>query len=110
MRVLVFNVKGQTIQPNSLSEISGLVAGTSGYIKAKFLFSDDWKGCAKVVAFNSVDGEEFEPKGLDAENSCLIPSEALEYHEFDMKVLGKGKGDYTITTRPIRIKQFGGKR
>ena len=110
MRTLVFKVDGQTIHPNSLSEISGLVAGTSGYIKAKFLFSEDWKGCAKVVAFNSIGGKEFEPRGLDAENCCLIPSEALEYHEFDMKVLGKGKEDYTITTRPIRIKQFGGKK
>jgi hypothetical protein len=110
MRVLVFKVDGQTIYPNSLSELHGLVAGTSGYIKAKFLFSDDWKGCAKVVAFNSVEGKEFEPKALDAENSCYISEEALEYHEFEMKVLGKGIGGYTITTRPIRIKQFGGKK
>ena len=110
MRILVFKVDGQTIYPNSLSDISGLVAGTSGYIKAKFLFSDDWNRCAKVVAFNSLDGKEFEPKALDDENSCFVSSEALEYHEFEMKVLGKGKGDYTITTRPIRIKQFGGKR
>lgn len=109
MRVLVFKVDGQTIYPNSLSEIRGLVAGTSGYIKAKFLFSDDWRGCAKVVAFNSIDGKEFEPKPLDEENSCYISEEALQYHEFEMKVLGKRKGDYTITTRPIRIKQFGGK-
>ena len=110
MRTLVFKVEGQRIYPNSLSEISGLVAGTSGYIRAKFLFSDDWKGCAKVVAFNSIDGSEFEPRRLDEENSCLIPSEALKYHEFDIKVLGKGKGDYTITTRPIRIKQYGGRK
>lgn len=110
MRVLVFKVDGQTIYPNSLSEISGLVAGTSGYIKAKFLFSDDWNGCAKVVAFNSVEGEEFEPKALDSENSCYITEEALKYHEFEMRVIGKKNGGYTITTRPIRIKQFGGKR
>ena len=110
MRTLVFKVDGQSIYPNSPSDIGGLVAGTSGYLKAKFLFSDDWRGCAKVVAFNSVEGKEFEPKAIDAENSCYISEEALKYHEFEMKVLGKGKGDYTITTRPIRIKQFGGKR
>ena len=110
MRTLVFKVEGQRIYPNSLSELRGLVAGTSGYIRAKFLFSDDWNGCAKVVAFNSVEGKEFEPKALDAENSCYISEEALEYHEFEMKVLGKGIEGYTITTRPIRIKQFGGKQ
>lgn len=109
MRTLVFNVKGQTIYPNSLSDIGGLVAGTSGYIKAKFLFSEDWINCAKVVAFHSIDGKELEPKPLDIEGCCYIPSEVLEYHEFDMKVLGKGNGDYIITTRPIRIKQYGGK-
>jgi hypothetical protein len=110
MRVLVFKVDGQTIHPNSLSELHGLVAGTSGYIKAKFLFSDDWNDCVKVAGFESVYGEEFEPQKLDEDNSCYIPEKALEYHEFEMKVLGKGMGGYTITTRPIRIKQFGGKQ
>lgn len=109
MRTLVFNVRGQTIHPNSLSEISGLVAGTSGYIKAKFLFSDDWNGCAKVVAFSTIDGKELTPAKLDFDNSCIVPADALEYHEFELRILGKGIGDYTIKTRPIRIKQFGGK-
>lgn len=109
MRTLVFKVEGQKLYANSPSDISGLVAGTSGYLKVKFLFSEDWNGCAKVVAFNSVGGKEFEPMGLDAENECYIPEEALEYHEFDMKVLGKGKNTYTVTTRPVRIRQFGGK-
>ena len=110
MRTLVFKVDGQKIYPNSLSEIGGLVAGTSGYIKARFLFSEDWKGCAKAAAFNLVDGTEREPSALDKENSCLIPKAVLEYHEFDMKLLGRGTGGYVITTRPIRIKQFGGKK
>lgn len=107
MRTLLFNVKGQNIYPNSLSEISGLVAGTSGYIKAKFVFSEDWDGCVKVAGFTSVNGIEFEPKALDKENSCIIPAEALTYHEFEMRLFGKNK-DYNINTRPIRIKQFGG--
>lgn len=109
MRTLVFKVDGQRIYPNSQSDMGGLVAGTSNYLKAKFLFSEDWHGCVKVVAFNSLSGKEFEPKPLDNENSCYIPEEALEYHEFEMKVLGKGKNNFSITTRPIRIKQFGGK-
>lgn len=107
MRTLVFNVKSQNIYPNSPTDIGGLVAGTSGYIRAKFLFSEDWDGCVKVAGFNSTDGAEFPPKVLDKENSCVIPTEALAYHEFDMKLYGKKK-DYIITTRPIRIKQYGG--
>lgn len=109
LRTLVFNVKEQSIYPNSPSDIGGLVAGTSGYIRAKFLFSDDWKGCIKVVGFKSLDGKEFDPQSLDRENSCFIPSEALEYHEFEIQVFGRHR-DYTITTRPIKIKQFGGKK
>ena len=110
MRYLNFKVKGQTIGPIRIGELNGLVAGTSGYVGARFLFSDDWKGCAKVAAFNLVDGTELEPSALDKENSCLIPRAVLEYHEFDMKLLGRGTGGYVITTRPIRIKQFGGKK
>lgn len=110
MRTLLFKVDGQNLYANNQADIGGLVAGTSGYIKVKFLFSDDWKGCIKVVAFVSNSGKEFEPSRLDDENSCYIPTEALEYHEFDMKVLGKGKDNYIIVTRPVRIKQFGGKK
>ena len=110
MRTLVFKVDGQKLYANSPSDVGGLVAGTSNYIKVKFLFSEDWNGCAKVAGFESVRGEEFEPQKLDGEDSCYIPEKALEYHEFDMKVLGKGINNYTITTRPIRIRQFGGKK
>ena len=109
MRTLLFNVKGQSIYPNSQADISGLVAGTEGYIRAKFRFSDDWNGCVRVVGFYSLDGKEFAPQRLDKENSCDIPSEALEYHEFEMRVLGKSK-NYIIITAPIRIRQFGGKK
>lgn len=108
MRTLYFKVDGQNLYANSAADVSGLVAGTSGYIRARFLFSEAWKGCAKVVAFKSVSGEEFEPQKLDNENSCYIPDSALACHEFDMNVLGRGKG-YTIVTRPVRIRQFGGK-
>lgn len=109
MRTLVFRVDGQKLYANSPSDIGGLVAGTSGYIKVKFIFSEAWNGCAKVVAFNSVYGEEFEPRPLDNDNSCYVPDAALACHEFEMKVLGKSQA-YTIITRPVRIKQFGGKR
>lgn len=107
MRTLQFIVKGQEIYPNKQKDISGLVAGTSGYLRAKFSFSQDWNDCVKVCGFSSKSGIEFEPKQLDADNSCIIPKEALEYHEFEIRLYGKNK-KYTITTRPIKIKQYGG--
>jgi hypothetical protein len=103
----VFNVKNQTIQKDNSCDFSGLVAGTSGYLKAKFSFSEDWSGCAKVAGFFLKDGKEFPPCVLDDENSCFIPTEILKYHEFNIKVYGK-KNSYVITTRPVSIKQYGG--
>ena len=107
MRTLVFNVKNQIIERDNSCDFSGLVAGTAGYLKAKFSFSDDWNGCAKVAGFFLKDGTEFPPCVLDKENSCLIPKGILEYHEFNIRVYGKKK-NYVITTRPITIKQYGG--
>lgn len=107
MRTLVFNVKKQIIERDQSCDFSGLVAGTSGYLKAKFLFSDDWDNCAKVAGFFSKEDKEFPPCALDKNNSCMIPSEALQHHEFKIKLYGKRNG-YTITTQKITIKQHGG--
>jgi hypothetical protein len=86
-----------------------LVAGTSGYLFAKFVFSRDWDGCEKVVGFSTKYGVEFTPQILSADNTCVIPEEALKYHEFKIKVYGKRSG-VVITTKPIIVTQYGGKR
>ena len=107
MRTLVFNVKNQIIERDHSCDFSGLVAGTSGYLRAKFVFSADWDSCAKVAGFFSKDGNEFPPCALDSNNSCMIPAEALQHHEFKIKLYGRRDG-YSITTQLITIKQYGG--
>jgi hypothetical protein len=107
LRILSFNVKNQIIEKDPSCDFSGLVAGTSGYLDAKFTFSADWEGCTKVVGFFSKDGKEFAPCMLSEKNTCHIPNEATAYHEFDIRVYGKKNG-CIITTRPITIKQYGG--
>lgn len=107
MRTLVFNVKNQIIEREPSCDFSGLVAGTSGYLKAKFVLSTAWDNCAKVVGFFSKDDKELTPCVLESDNTCLIPADALKYHEFKIRLYGKRK-DYTITTQPITIKQYGG--
>lgn len=107
MRTLVFNVKKQIIEREPSCDFSGLVAGTKGYLKAKFLFSSDWDNCTKVAGFFSKDDKEFPPCELDKNNTCTIPDEALEHHEFKIKLYGKREG-YSITTNMITIKQHGG--
>jgi hypothetical protein len=107
LRTSSFNVKGQIIERDPNCDFSGLVAGTEGYVKAKFTFSEDWNGCVKVVGFSSK-GVEFEPCKLSGDNICEIPEKALQYHEFSIKVYGKRNG-VRITTREANIKQYGGK-
>lgn len=107
MRTLSFNVKNQLIEKDTSCDFSGLVAGTSGYLQAKFSFSSEWDGCTKVIGFSSKSGKEFEPCILPKNNTCNIPDEAVAYHEFQITVFGKKNG-CVVTTRPITIKQYGG--
>ena len=95
------------IEKSSSCDFSGLVAGTSGYLQARFVFSEEWSGFSKVVGFFSKDGVEFPPAVLRKDNTCCIPSEALAHHEFNIVVYGKNRG-VLITTRPVTIKQHGG--
>ena len=105
-RYLVFKVEGQRITRENPSEL--IVAGTYGYFKAKFLFSSDWDGYQKVAGFYTKHGKELPPKEISSENTCEIPKEALELHEFTIKLFGKDNGRF-ITTKPISIIQYGGK-
>lgn len=107
LRTLVFNVKGQMIEKSMSCDFSGLVAGTDGYLKAKFIFSKEWDGFAKVAQFLSKDDNELPPRIISIDGECDIPKEASERHEFKVRVYGKKNGA-TITTRPISIKQYGG--
>ena len=106
MRTLVFNVEGQLIKRENPDEL--IVAGTSGYWKAKFSFSKDWENTQKVVAFYTKYGKELPPCVLSDDNTCKLPKEALALHEFKISVLGKRAG-CVITTKPITITQYGGK-
>jgi hypothetical protein len=107
VRTLVFNVKNQIIQKDPSCDFSGLVADTSGYLQAKFILSDAWNDCAKVAGFFDKRDVELTPCVLAKDNTCIIPSDALKYHEFKIRLYGK-KNNYTITTQPITIKQYGG--
>ena len=108
MRTLKFIVNGQDITLDPNCDISSLVPGTSGYVKAEFSFSKEWDGCAKVAAFYSNLGREFTPQLLKNGKVCEIPTEALKKSIFKVKVLGQ-KSDYTICTNKVVVYQKGGK-
>lgn len=107
MKTLKFNVNGQTISLDPECDVTNLVPGTNGYVRAKFTFSSEWDRCVKVAAFYSNLGTEYPPQVLKNGEVCDIPPEALKKSIFKVKVFGK-KNDYTICTNKVTVYQRGG--
>lgn len=109
MRTLEFNVSRQKITKAPGCDFSHLVAGTSGYLRAKFNFSNEdnaWTGCIKAASFwyNGVEHAVL----LGADDSCIIPAEALVGRNFYVSVTGLVKGtvsDYQIQTYRFKVIQ-----
>lgn len=89
MKVLDFSVVNQTIQRVPECDFSGLVAGSRGYLRARFRFSSDWAGCRKVVIF-SAKGKEYPVPLIN--NTCEIPAEALACTLVQVRVVGRRPG------------------
>lgn len=51
MRELRFTVRGQALRRATGCDFEGIVPGSAGYLRAKFDFYADWKGCAKAASF-----------------------------------------------------------
>jgi hypothetical protein len=97
----MFKVNGQQIEKDPNCDFSGLVAGTEGYLKAKFTFSEEWKDCVLVASFWRGINEH---AALIKNNECEIPPEALKTTAFSVSVTGK-RGGYKITTNRIFVRQ-----
>lgn len=109
MRTLRFIVDKQIIKPDPKCDFTGLIPGTAGYLQAEFIFSSEWRGCNKVAAFYSRLGKEYPPQALDANNSCVIPAEALSKSAFAVRVIGQ-RNDLRLTTNKTVVCQNGGTR
>ena len=103
MRTLRFVVNGQKISKDNLCDFSELVAGTEGYLKAEFDFSNEWDGFTKVAAFWGM-GKECEPQVLRDGKTCMIPSDALRCPIFEIGIIGKKNG-CKIKTGRVQINQ-----
>ena len=107
-RTLNFIVDNQIIKRDPSCSFDGLVPGSAGYIKAKFIFVGGWDDCVKVAAFYDRFGVECPPKKLDVADMCEIPAEALRSIAFSVQLVGKSK-DYTVTTNRVVVNQTGGR-
>ena len=102
MRTLEFNVNGQRLKKNSDCDFSGIVAGSVGYLKAKFCFSKEWDGCKKAASFWR-DGLEFAVM-LNEDDTCVIDSNALTSDCFQVSVTGM-KPDFSIKSGKVKVRQ-----
>lgn len=106
MRTLSFIVDGQIIKQDPECDFSNLIPGTTGYLKAKFIFSKEWDNTAKVAAFWR-NGQECPPQILKDGQTCIIPQEALTSRRFKISLLGKNE-KIKLTTNKIEVVQNGG--
>lgn len=102
MRELVFIADGQRLKKQADCDFSGLVAGSEGYLKAKFVFSSEWDGCKKAASFWV--GEQEYPALLDGNDSCIIRPEALVGESFKVSVVGV-KTNYKIVSNRTKVRQ-----
>lgn len=104
MRILEFNVAKQRISKKQDCDFEGLVAGSVGYLYAKFYFSEqEWNRCTDKVARFWI-GEQEYANLLGEDNTCVIPPEVLTGKRFEVSVIGAASG-YKIETNKIKIRQ-----
>lgn len=102
MKVLDFTISGQSIKRDPRCDFTGIVAGSSGYLRARFHFSADWAGCKKVAVFGCK-GKEC-PVPLTG-NQCNIPAEALTGSAVQVFVVGQ-RGSYRLATNTAAFPQI----
>ena len=104
MRILEFNVAKQRLTKKQDCNFSGLVAGSVGYLHAKFHFSEnEWGDCSDKIARFWLDKEEYAVR-LNENNCCVIPHEVLTGKKFEVSVIGAAPG-YKIETNKINVRQ-----
>lgn len=104
MRILLFDVNGQSLTANKNSDFSGIVKGSKGYLKARFNLSKEWNGCKIAASFFKL-GQEY--PAIVKNGVCDIPDEALTWNSFKVQLLGMRPGGYKIQTNKLEVKQEG---
>lgn len=103
MRTLEFKVRGQRLLKKRTCNFAGLVAGSVGYLRAKFEFSEEWNDCSIKIARFWI-GEKEYAEVVDENNTCHIPDQVLASGTFQVSVLG-ACSDYKIKTNKTTIRQ-----
>lgn len=101
MRTLEFKVDKQRLTKDG--DFDHIVAGSKGYLRASFMFSEDWNNCLKVASFYDDHRNEYARPIIDG--ACDIPDEVTDGKIFRLRVIGKRGTDYQLTTNVLLIEQ-----
>ena len=105
MRELKFCVEGQRLRKDPSCDFAGIIPGTRHYLETHFTFDEDWDRCVCVAEFYNESGDA---DAVLIENcKCEVPDIVLDDANFTLKVIGKRKDGYFITTNQIKITQGG---
>lgn len=107
MRVLSFIVEDQMIRKDPACDFTNLISGTGGYLKARFVFNQEWRGYTTIAVFRKLSSEYPVPI---INGECIIPGDTLESDWFKVKVIGQKKAGQRLTTNEVEVKQTGGNR
>lgn len=102
VRKLLFKVERQKLSKDESCSFEGIVSGTVGYLRAKFLFDKEWEGYACVAVFKKL-MEEFPVPLRNCE--CEIPKEALDWDKFYVRIVGRNKNGAIVTTNEVEVNQ-----
>ena len=105
METLRFIVKGQRMKKDQASPFNRMVAGSSNFYVAEFVFDSAWKEYVCAACFTV--GEEVNAV-LIRNGMAIIPDEVLKYKTFGVSVLGE-KGNSRLITNEVKVRQIGGK-
>lgn len=100
MHTLQFRVDKQTLTKQD--GFDGLVAGTRGYLRARFAFSTDWAGHRKVAVFSCAAGEF---AVLISGNICDVPDEVAACSSFKVRCVGRSDTSTLTSTRVTVIQR-----
>ena len=105
MRRLEFIIEGQRLRKDPSCDFAGIIPGTRHYLETHFTFNEDWDKCVCIAEFSNESGDT--DAVLIEDGKCEIPDIVLDDVNFTLKVIGKRKDGYFITTNQIKITQGG---
>ena len=108
-RILDFELKG--LKLIGVGDFSNIVKGSKGYLRCRFVFSDEWKNITVIATFSNKEKEyaTFVKKSmvdLSYDGVCDIPDDILTDTVFTLHLVGVDKrNNYKIKSTDFEIRQ-----